>query len=189
MKKFGVGTNSILMSIMEAVIGTLLLINPISFTSGIIIVCGIVLALAGLYSVIRYFREEPDVAAIGQQLSIGLVLIVFGLFCTFNSTWFIATFPLLTMIYGVFILITGFCKIQWSVDMVRMKKKNWILPAISAAISIICAIIVIGNPFTTTEVLWIFTGVSLIAEAVFDLVSLIMSGTKMGESEEENEEE
>lgn len=40
----------------------------------------------------------------------------------FQYNWFIATFPLLTILYGILILLTGFFKVQWAMDMIRMKQ-------------------------------------------------------------------
>lgn len=90
-----------------------------------------------------------------------------------------ATFPVLTMIYGIVVLIAGLGKIQVATDMFRMKRKKWFLPAISAAVSIICAAVILGNPFSTTIVLWMFTGISLIIEAVFDTVTLVVNTKKV----------
>ena len=105
-------------------------------------------------------------------------MVAAGAFCAFRSYWFILTFPVLSVIYGVSILIAGLGKIQWTFDMLRMKRKKWFLAAISAAISIVCAILVLNNPFTTSAILWMFIGISLIVEAVFDAVSQIVNTLK-----------
>lgn len=67
---------------------------------------------------------------------------------------------------------------QEAIYMLRMKKKKWFLAAISAVLSIICAVVILRNPFSSSAVLWMFTGISLIVEAVFDVVSLIMNTRK-----------
>jgi len=77
--------------------------------------------------------------------------------------------------YGVGVLSAGLAKVQFTFDMIRQKNKKWFFALIGAAISIVCAIIILNNPFATTAVLWIFTGISLIVEAVFDAVTLIVS--------------
>lgn len=105
----------------------------------------------------------------------GLILLGAGIFCAFRSYWFIVTFPVLSVIYGVMILTAGFGKIQWTADLLRMKKKKWFLAAISAAISVACAITILNNPFTSSAILWMFTGISLIVEAAVDLITLIMN--------------
>lgn len=162
--------SSLAMSLVEVIIGVLLLVNPVTFTSGIIIACGIVLMIIGVGTTVKYFRTEPEEAAVDQSLVKGLLKLLGGAFCAFNSHWFIAAFPALTFVYGVLILITGITKLQWTVDMIRMKRNKWFWVAISAAISILCGITVIASPFSTTAVLWMFIGISLIVEALFDLI-------------------
>lgn len=163
----------VVVSLVEVIVGILLLIDPVGFTTGIIVTVGAVLMLMGIGSVVRYFCTKPEQAAAGQYLAKGLALLLGGAFCAFNSHWFIVTFPVLTLVYGVAILMTGFAKVQRMADMIRFKHGKWFLAAISAALSILCGIVIITSPFSTTAVLWTFTGISLIVEAVFDVIGTI----------------
>ena len=181
MKALKNNVNGILLCLFEIVIGVLLLINPMSFTTGIITISGIVLLIIGLTSVIKYFRSEAKEAATGQYLLKGLVELLAGAFCIFKSRWFIVTFPALTLIYGVVILVAGLGKVQITFDMIRTKNKKWLLAAFSALLSIACAVVILNNPFTSTAVLWMFTGITLIIEAVFDIITLIVSGSRKTE--------
>lgn len=167
---------NIAMILTELIIGILLLVDPIGFTSGIIVAFGIILMVMGVANIIKYFRTEAVEAAVSQLLSKGIVQLLGGLFCTFCSNWFIATFPVLTLIYGVVILVAGITKIQRTVDIIRLKYKRWFLVGISAAISILCGVVIITSPFSTTAVLWTFTGISLIVEAVFDVIGALFGG-------------
>lgn len=166
--------NVIIMCIIEVVAGILLLVNPVGFTASIIIVAGIAFMVDGLLNVIRYFRSKPEEAAAGQLLMRGLVALLAGAFCAFRPEWFIATFPMIAILYGVAVLVAGLGKVQIATDMLRAKNSKWWWGAISAAISIICAFVMINNPFSSTVALWWFTGISLIVEAVFDIITLIM---------------
>lgn len=56
------------------------------------------------------------------------------------------------------------------------EKSKWFLTGISALLSIACGVIIITSPFSSTAVLWMFTGVSLIVEAIFDVVALFFGG-------------
>jgi len=174
----------IIMCIIEVLVGILLLVNPVSFSAGIIIAAGIAFMVDGLLNVIQYFRSDPEEAAVGQLLMRGLVSLLAGGFCTFYPHWFIVTFPVITILYGIAVLIGGLGKVQMAVDMVRLKNSKWWWGAISAAITIICALVIIMNPFSSTVVLWWFTGLSLIAEAVFDVIVLIMNRKNGGRVEE-----
>ncbi len=186
MKNLKENAGNLLMSLCEVVIGILLLVNPVGFTSFVISALGIVLSIRGIVSIISYFRTKPEEALKKQSLAIGFIFLAIGLFCVLRSDWFIATFPVLTVLYGVIILFAGITKIQWVADCIRMKKKQWIFVLISAALSLISAIIIIKNPFTTTAVLWTFTAVSLIVEAVFDVVAVFFGGRNNENRQEKN---
>ena len=167
---------SILMCVLEILLGVLLLIDPLGFTSAIIIALGAALIVAGVVFIVRYFRVGAVEGALTHGLSKGLLLLLTGLFCMLRSKWFVATFPLLTILYGIGILISGVGKIQWAADMIRFGRKHWYLPAISALCSLVFATLILFNPFTTTEILWSFTGIVLIVEAVFDIVAIALGG-------------
>ena len=167
---------SILMCVLEILIGVLLLIDPLGFTSSIIIALGAVLIVAGVVFAVRYIRADAAEGALTHGLSKGLLLLLAGLFCVLRSKWFVATFPLLTILYGIGILISGVGKIQWTADMLRFGRKRWYLPAISAVLSLCFAAVILFNPFETTAVLWSFTGAVLIVEAVFDIIAIALGG-------------
>lgn len=172
MKFLKINPGGIVGCLLEILVGVLLLMDPVGFTSGIIIGAGGVLMAAGLVSVAKYFRTEPEEAAKGQMLVKGLVALLAGAFCARKSEWFVVTFPVMTLIYGVVILLTGLAKIQWMVDALRMKKDKWVWAGVSALLSIVCGAVIITSPFGSAAALWLFTGVSLIVEAVFDAAAL-----------------
>lgn len=178
MKALKDNLSKMILSICEILVGVLLLINPVGFTKGIIIAAGSFLIIIGIVDIIKYFRINAVSAAVSQFLAKGLIAIVIGAFCILKTNWFVITFPVLTMIYGVIILIAGLGKVQMTVDMIRLKKSGVILFLISALLSLACAVIIIMNPFESTKVLWMFIGITLIIEALCDFISTIVSGTK-----------
>jgi len=174
MSKINRNTGNLLTCIFEILVGILLLIDPVGFTSGIIVAFGIVLAVIGAISLFRYFREDAETASQESGLAKGIIFVIFGLFCAFKSEWFIVTFPLLTVLYGILTLVSGVSKVQWAVDMLRAKQKYWFVEVIGAVLTIICAILILTNPFTSTVFLWTFIGVSMIVEAVVDVIAFIL---------------
>ncbi len=178
MKTLRQNANAIILCIIEAAAGILLLIHPVGFTSTVIIAAGIALMLDGLLNVIKYFKSKPAEAVAGQLLARGLLFILAGAFCAFHSGWFLVAFPVITVLYGVAVLAGGMGKIQAAVDMRRMENKKWWWALISAVISIVCAIVIINNPFSSSMAIWLFTGISLIAEAIVDVIALVVSRSK-----------
>lgn len=171
---------SILMCVLEILVGVLLLVDPTGFTSAIIIAAGTALILYGVISIVRYFRADAAEGALRQSLFKGLLLLLGGLFCVLRSRWFVDTFPLLTILYGIGLLISGIGKIQWMADMIRFGRKCWYLPAISAVLSLIFAAIILCSP----TALWSFLGIVLIVEAVFDIVAIALGGKHKGSDDD-----
>ena len=167
-------TGTLLTCAVELVIGILLLIDPVSFTTGIIIVLGLALMVAGLVSVVKYIRADPETASQEGGLAKGLIFLLLGFFCVFRSDWFILTFPLLTVLYGVLALVCGICKVQWAADMLRSKQKYWYVGAIAAFLTIVFALLILANPFAATATLWTFVGVTMIVEAAADCAAFFL---------------
>lgn len=170
--------------ILQAVVGILILVNPVMFTSGILKAIGVFLCITGIAGVLQYFRTPIEAASKGQLLTKGLLTMLIGLFGLFGSNWLIATFPIITVIYGILMLVIGISKIQFVADAIRKKEKRWYLGIISAVITLACAGVVIQNPFTSTAVLWMFTGVLIIVDAVFDLIALFFMKEHSKEKED-----
>jgi len=173
MNKVKRNTRNLLMCLAEMVIGILLLINPVGFTSGIIITLGIMLIIMGIVSIVGYFRADPEEAAERSGLSKGLVFVFLAFVCIFKTGWFMAAFPLITVFYGILILVSGFNKIQWAIDMLRQKQKYWFVALIGATLSLVFAALVLANPFSSTVVLWKFIAASLILEAIVDILAFL----------------
>ncbi len=176
MKKLSGSLGVIIMCLCEILVGVLLLINPAGFTAGIIIGLGWVLIGLGLVSAVSYFRTAPVEAAKEQKLVKGLCLMLLGAFCAFRSGWFIAAFPLLSIAYGLAMLLTGIIRVQWTVDSLRLKTGRWYWPALGAAVTLIFAAVILANPFSTTVLMWNFVAISLIIEAALDIATLIFNG-------------
>lgn len=174
MKNFG----SIVVCLIEILVGVLLLVDPVGFTAGIIIAIGGVLTVSGIVMTINYFRTDAEEARARQGLVKGLFAIIAGVFCIFQSKWFIAVFPVLTILYGAATLIAGLFKVQLTVDLLRLKRKKWGWAAFSAILTLVAAFIIICNPFSSTVVLWTFTAVMLMVEAVLDIISVIVTSLK-----------
>lgn len=174
----------IALSIIEILVGILLLTSPMGLTSWIIVIAGIILTATGILKIVGYFSVSAEEAILQKSLAFGILAVLLGLCCMFRSEWFIALFPLLTTLYGILILINGVIKVQWTADMIRIKKRRWGWMALSAAVTVMCAIIILWHPFVAIAALWMFIGITMIVEAVIDIIAVIF--IQKNKSEEEN---
>lgn len=160
--------------VLEIAVGVLLLINPVGFTSAIIIGAGAVMALSGVVCIIRYFMAKPDAALQGQLLFRGLLLAMAGGLCMTQYGWFLTAFPLLTVLYAGWMLVLAAMRVQQMVDCLRLKAGRWYIPGIAAALAAVLAVIILINPFGAVGAVWTFVAVSLIVEAVMDLAGAFL---------------
>ncbi len=178
MNKLKNNLGGFIVALCEIACGVLLLINPIGFSSSIIIGIGVVLFVMGVISTVSYFRTDPYDAAKKQSLAKGLVGIAAGIFCITGFGIIIAAFPLLSVLYGAAMLVVGIVKLQWTVDLIRLKQAKWWLSGISAVITIVFAVIVMCNPFGAAVAVLNFAGISLICGAALDIAALIIGGSR-----------
>lgn len=167
-------SGSILICIIEIVVGVLLLINPVGFTSGIIIGAGVMMCLGGLLSVVRYFMVKPEAAAQKQLLFKGLLSLMAGAACITKYDWFIGAFPLLTVLYAIAMLILAAAKLQKMADLKRVNAPRWYMPGISSALAAVLAAIILINPFGAVAAVWTFVAISLIAEAIVEILTIAL---------------
>ena len=167
----------------ELAAGVLLWMNPQLLTMGIVYVLGGGLVILGIWDMISYFRTEALQAAKEQKIFSGLLKLGVGAACLIKAKGAVSALPALTVLYGIILLIVSAQKIQWSVDMKRMKKKYWHLAAVSGVVSLGFAAITMLNPFRTTELLWQILGIVLGIEAVADGVILALSNISVKPTE------
>ena len=171
MKFLGQNGHTIVAGFAELLIGILLFVDPDGFMSGILKVIGGVFLVCGAICLLRYFRTEPAQAALEQNFSRGLVLILLGGILVLRTQQII-DLSLLTQLYGIAILVIGLFKLQQSVDLLRLKARFWFLAGVNALLAIVFAVIILNDP----PILWQLVAISLILEAVLDIVVLIMTG-------------
>ncbi len=165
----------ILVCLLEALTGVLLLINPTGFTQLIVTVVGVSLIIGGIASIVGYFRLDAVKASASGSLVKGLVMLLGGVALIFGAGWVTDhVVDFIFRVYGVVVLLGGLVKFQWFVDAIRLKTGRWAVHLLNAIISIGCALVLILNPFAK-EIMWMFTGISLVVEAVMDLAVLIFA--------------
>ncbi len=187
MKKIKQILNGLLFCIAEVVIGILLLVDPVSFTSGILVAFGVLLTVLGTVWIFRYLKAPVEEASQGMLLTWGLLIMASGLIAIFCTDWILETLPLLTILYGVVQFISGVRKFQFAADTIRRKEGRWIWAMGSSAVTVVCSILILVNPFSSSKAAWIFIGISMIVEAVFDFLAvafirILVDGTSLATS-------
>ena len=183
--EFNMSTASLGAIIFYAVCGLLLLLLPTQALAIANYAIAALFGIAGIYNVFRYVKGRGVIGTFGFTLALGLVLLCFSvlMFCypTFLST-------ILPKIWGISLLIGGFGKIQASADLQRIHERRWWIMLIGAAFSFVLGIMCLANPIYIAETIFVFIGACLLAEAVLDLVSLLLIRAELKKYKKEMEQ-
>lgn len=163
----------------ELAVGILLLINHESFTSLILTVLGAIAAVWGIVCIVRYFRTPMPDAILKQDLFKGLVCLGIGVVCIFQFKWVAQMSGFMTTLYGAAAMLCGIVKIQWSVDLLRLKRKFWYLAAIGAVISLAMGGVILANPFADINVTWVLIGLAFLVGSLPDIAATILGNRPM----------
>lgn len=177
MKKMSLKVGGFLFCVVEIAVGVLLLIDAANLISMILKVFGVLIGIIGILSIIRYFLTPAAEASRSQGLMNGLVLGLVGFYCVFRTGVLVATLSILTLIFGMLLLIIGFGKLQLMTDSLRLKKRGWLLHLLAAAVSVGLGIVILINPFEVAN-LWRFIGIAMIVDAAFELLITFLASRK-----------
>lgn len=186
MKKLLKNANSGIICLIEIIVGILLLVNPTAFISYILIIAGAFIAISGIISGIKYFLSSADEGEESQGLSKALVSVTIGAFLMIRNNIASEAIGIISLVFGAAILYTGYTKLQKAVDKIR-RKQLFIVALISAAVTILCAVLVLTG--VVENIIWIFIGVALIVEAAIDLADIITGAISGKKKEASNEPE
>ncbi len=165
-------------AVIEMIMGVSLLLDPTSFATRNIETIGMILIAVGAVSILSYFRRLPQAGVRERSLSIGVLTAALGVFGSLSPEWFIATFPELVGMYGIGMLVLGTFKTETVVNMLRLKQENWCLYAVNAAVTVICAVLILLSPLGSSTGRYIFAGLAFILEAVIDFTIVLSPGRR-----------
>ncbi len=167
-------SRNIIVCIAELVLGIILFLKPTEATTVIIIVIGIVAVVLGIVNIISYFRTSPQQSSLHRSLAAGLMEVLAGCFCIFQYEWFFDAFSVIARLYGVVLIFAGLDKLQWTVDLIRLRRSYWHSALLDTVFTLVIAMIIFINPFSSAKFLWSFIAIALIVSAVIDIITIIM---------------
>ncbi len=165
---------NIIAAILAIVVGVLFIILPKDSADVLCLIAGILLIFAGAFTLVAYIFSGFFLGA--HLLIVGIMLILLGTFCLTNPE---NIMKVLTVLFGLYIVIDGATSIVDSVYCAKAKIKGWGLLLVLAILSIGLGTAVM---FSTFDTIMIFAGCSLIIDGVCDIIETIVFSHKIKEA-------
>ena len=168
---------SLFTALFAVVIGILFLCFPNSSSNVLCYAGGAIFITLGAIYCIRYIFSDR---IFGSYIFIfSLLMIVFGIFCLVKPETIKAV---ITVVFGIFLLIDGIVKMQEGIELSRAYVKGWWTVAALGILTIALGVVVM---FGTFENVMIFAGVSLIIDGICDAVTTLVFSSKIKKAEKE----
>lgn len=164
-----VKTRLVITALVVIAIGVLFVLKP--GTSGIWIcyIVGAALCVSGVVRFITYFLGDFRKNFGSFDLVWGAALLLCGVYILVRPS---LLYGLLTTAFAIFLVVDGVLKLQYAIDLYRMKAKGWWFVLAVALVMGVLGVVALFNPFATMVTLMTFLGITLIADGVMDLVSI-----------------
>lgn len=171
---------SIIYSVLEIALGICLIAMPNSTLKTIWYLIAGLIILAGMTRIANYvvYGFEPF-GFVG-----GASEIVLGIAFVFLANVF-ADPRVFAVIVGIVMMISSVFKFETAIDAHRVMAKNWWLYVVYAIVLFALSMVLFCNPNFGSDLVLIITGVLLLVDAVFDIVTTIVVNTKIGRIKKE----
>lgn len=162
----------IFISVLLAALGVLFIAAPDLAVSVPGVICGVVLVLFGVVRLIGYFSKDLYRLAFEYDLALGIVMIICGILLLINPK---SLMTVTCVALGLTVVADSVFKFQIALEAKRFGINQWWLIILSAVLTGICAILLIFRPGDSSRLIAIITGATLIAEAVMNVITVILA--------------
>ena len=160
----------VLLSVFFLVLGLLLVCNP---GTSMVTICRILggIALAfGVVKIVLYFVRDIEGVAVRYDFAVGAFTIIVGALLLWRAPTMVG---ILSVVIGLFILVDCVFKLQVAIDSRRMGASSWWVTLLFTCVCMVMGFLLVFDPFSGQQVLATVMGISLIADGLQNLCTVI----------------
>lgn len=164
------GTTVVIWSaVINILLGLILLIfDQIELEQIVYVMCAFFVVM-GIFYIVKYFVKESYKELNCYNFSAGVLLVVLGM-CAMVRAEKVSEY--LAFGLAIILLIGAVIKLQNALDLKAMEDKYWAVFLAIAALMIVCAVLIILNPFGAETNTQVFTYVMLVVDGILSLMEM-----------------
>ena len=171
----------VLLSVFFIVIGVLLIANPETSMVMLCRVLGIGAVCFGAVRVIGYFLRELEGVALRYDFASGVFAVIAGAMVIWRAP---EVANVMAVVIGMFILVDCVFKLQVAIDSKRMGASSWWVTLLFTCICMVLGCLLIFDTFKGQQVISIMMGISLVADGLQNLCTVIYAAIFVKEVKE-----
>ena len=162
--------SSLLSSIGLAILGILLFFQSELTIVSISYVIGAILIAIGVLALLKFASNYGKPTKNELDIVYGIGTVVLGVIVITNPKGVASIIP---FILGVLIIISSATKLQYGLELRRMKSPLWSSTVIISLITLLCGVMLVINPFAGATFITKVVGILLFIYAILDIVSTV----------------
>lgn len=160
------GMYSLISSIVFAVLGLILIVNPEATITVISYIFGIMFMLIGAYKATNYFINKGNYDLYNYDLAFGIIAIVLGIVTIAYGKQIITIFRILV---GLWIIYSAIMRLSLSLKLKTLGTDAWGYSLAIAIVMLICGIYVI-----TTNIIMVTIGIAILVYSILDIIENVI---------------
>jgi len=152
------------------VIGVLLIMNPDTSMTMLCRVLGIGAVVFGLLRVLGYFMRELQGVGLQYDFAAGVFAVIAGAMVIWRAP---EVANIMAVVIGLFVLVDCVFKLQVAIDSKRMGASSWWITLLFTCICMVLGCLLIFDTFKGQKIISIMMGVSLVADGLQNLCTVI----------------
>lgn len=160
----------VLLSAFFLVLGILLVCNPDTSMIAICRVLGGCALAFGVIKIVLYFMREVEGVAVRYDFAVGAFCIILGAMLLWRAPTMVG---FMSVVVGLFILVDSVFKLQVAIDSRRMGATTWWVTLLFTCVCLVMGGLLVFDPFSGQQVLATVMGVSLIADGLQNLCTVV----------------
>ncbi len=161
--------------VVTLILGIIFAVFHVQMLDWISYIIAAAMVVLGCLNIFKYFKHRKN-GIFTYEFTKGVLMIIFGIYLTINTLFII---QVMAVFFGFYIMINGVLGVQFCIDAIYSKVGEWKITLFMAVVNVLLALIVLFDPFGTTEVLMMYIGIFMAVSAVVNIVSLIMNKAKL----------
>ncbi len=159
----------VLSAVLTVILGILFVANPFGASETIVLLAGGLLIVSGVIGIIQFVVSRGEAAHSSGSLIGGIVRVAVGIFA-FTHIGIGLLLSVMSLLISVFIIVSGVTGFDYSLKMRRAGFSGWVFNLVLSIIILIGGIFMVIDPFEAIETTFLFIGVILIMDGIFEAV-------------------
>jgi uncharacterized membrane protein HdeD (DUF308 family) len=161
------GISSLITSIIFAILGIILIINPEGTIKFVSIILGAMFILVGLYKILNYIRNKGKYDFYNYDISYGIIAVILGVITICYSSQIGTIFRILI---GLWIIYSAIIRISLSAKLKNISSNVWLYSLAIALIMGVCGIYIICN----SGAIIVTLGIVVLIYSILDIIESII---------------